>query len=32
LHTAIASMGLLFLAGLVVLRFLPETKDRALPE
>jgi len=32
LRVAISGMGLLFLAGLLVLRFLPETKDQPLPE
>jgi MFS family permease len=32
LRLAISLLGLLFLAGLVVLCFLPETKDKPLPE
>jgi MFS family permease len=31
-RAAVSSLSLLFLVGLVVLRFLPETKDRPLPE
>ena len=32
LRTAISLLGLLFLLGLIVISFLPETKDQPLPE
>ena len=32
LRLAITLLGMLFLAGLIVLIFLPETKDQPLPE
>jgi hypothetical protein len=32
LRTAISLLGLLFLLGLIVIAFLPETKDQPLPE
>jgi hypothetical protein len=32
LPVAVSVLGGFFLLGLVVLRFLPETKDQALPE
>jgi len=32
LRTAISALGLLFLLGLIVIAFLPETKDQPLPE